>query len=248
MSTEILEDHQKIWQKKPVLKAIYQDFYDRILHHATPGTTLEIGGGTGNLKEYLLDVISTDIISTPWLDCVCDAQGLPFKTNSISNIVAIDTLHHLERPIRFFKDASRLLHSGGRIILLDPAITPLSWFFYHFIHEEPVDLQCNPLEDGPLSPNRKPFDANQAIPTLLFGKYRNDFSAAFPEFQIIEQSFMSLWGYPLSGGFKPWSLIPSFAIKPLLRLEKKLEPYVGRLLGFRLLLVLEKKNNLSKGE
>lgn len=240
MSTEILIDHREVWQKKPVLKAIYQDFYDRIANHATSGTTLEIGGGTGNLKEYLPQVITTDIISSPWLDCVCDAQALPLGDNTISNIVAIDVLHHIERPIRFFKEALRLLRPGGKIILLDPAITPLSWFFYHFIHEEPVLLQSDPLEDGPLSPNRKPFDANQAIPTLLFGKHKESFVSKFPELQIVESTFMSLWGYPLSGGFKPWSLIPFLVVKPLLAFEKKVEPFLGSTIGFRLLVVLEK--------
>ena len=242
MSTEILTDHRGIWQKKPVLKAIYQDFYDRIVSHATSGTTLEIGGGTGNLKEYLPHVISTDIIASPWLDCVCDAQTLPFANDTLSNIVAIDVLHHIERPIRFFKEALRILHPGGRIILLDPAITPLSWFFYHFIHEEPVFLKSDPLEDGPLSPDRKPFDANQAIPTLLFGKHREAFSSKFPGFQIVKNTFMSLWTYPLSGGFKPWSIVPSFAVKPLLAIEKKIEPFLGSTLGFRLLVVLEKNS------
>src|SRR5476649_1839716 len=109
MSTELLENHREIWQKKPVLKAIYQDFYDRIIAQTISGTTLEIGGGTGNLKEYLPEVIASDIISSPWLDCVCDAQALPLANKSLSNIVAIDVLHHIERPFRFFQEASRLL-------------------------------------------------------------------------------------------------------------------------------------------
>jgi hypothetical protein len=102
------------------------------------------------------------------------------------------------------------------------------------------------LEDGPLSPHRKPFDANQAIPTLLFDKYKDAFSTAFPDLHMIENSFMSLWCYPLSGGFKPWSLIPSFGIKPILWLEKKMEPYLGQLFGFRLFVVLEKREIKSE--
>ncbi|MBM3632906.1 MAG: class I SAM-dependent methyltransferase [Alphaproteobacteria bacterium] len=242
MSIETLQDHREIWQKKPVLKAIYHDFYQRVVKSSVSGSTLEIGGGTGNLKEYLPQVISTDIISSPWVDCVCDAQSLPLREGSLSNIVAIDVLHHIERPVRFFNEAAYLLRPGGRIILLDPAITPLSWFFYHFIHEEPVLLKSNPLEDGPLSATRKPFDANQAIPSLLFGKYKHSFSELFPDLQIIENSFISLWCYPLSGGFKPWSLIPSFMVKSLLKFERKIEPYLGRFFGFRLFIVLEKRD------
>ncbi|MBM3468171.1 MAG: class I SAM-dependent methyltransferase [Alphaproteobacteria bacterium] len=241
MSVQTLQDHREIWQKKPVLKAVYQDFYDRILQHITSGTTLEIGGGTGNLKEYLSHVITSDIIFSPWLDCVCDAHALPFSSNSLSNIVGVDVLHHIERPVQFFREAARLLRPGGKIILIDPAITPLSWFFYHFVHEEPVILNVNPLEDGTLSQNRKPFDANQAIPTLLFKKYKDSFLNHFPDLHITEHSYMSLWSYPLSGGFKKWSLIPSRAINSLLKLEKKIEPYVGSILGFRLFIVLEKK-------
>jgi SAM-dependent methyltransferase len=236
-----VQNHHKTWQQKPILQAIYHDFYRRIVKHCVQGTTLEIGGGTGNLKEYLPSVISTDIIESPWLDCVCDAQALPLMNNSISNIIGIDVLHHIERPVRFFNEALRLLRPGGRIILLDPAITPLSWFFYHFLHEEPVDLKAAPLDDGPLTPNRNSFDANQAIPSLLFNKHKQKFISKFPSFKILEANHISLWCYPLSGGFKSWSLIPAFAAKSILKLEQTLEPFLGRYLGFRLIIVLEKK-------
>lgn len=242
MSIQILENHLKIWQKKPVLKAIYHDYYDRIVKSSLDGVTLEIGGGTGNLKDYLPDVISSDIIQSPWLDCVCDAQAIPLAEQSLSNIVAIDVLHHIERPARFFQEAIRVLQPGGRIILLDPAITPFSWFFYHFIHEEPVVLGADPMEDGPLSQDRKPFDANQAIPTLLFKKFKKSFLTRFPDLNVVDISFISLWCYPLSGGFKPWSIIPFFLVESMLKLERKLEPYLGSFFGFRLFVVLEKRN------
>ena len=52
---------------KPVLRTVYQDCYRRIVAHCQPGRTLEIGGGTGNLKSYLDEIISSDIQVSPWL-------------------------------------------------------------------------------------------------------------------------------------------------------------------------------------
>jgi hypothetical protein len=42
--------YRDIWRKKPVLRAIYDDCYDRIAAACIPGLTVEIGGGIGNLK------------------------------------------------------------------------------------------------------------------------------------------------------------------------------------------------------
>ena len=240
MSSDKLSSNLQKWQDKPVLKIIYHDFYERISAFLVQGKTLEIGGGTGNLKEYAPNVIASDIIDSPWLDCVLDAQSIPLANESIETIVGVDVLHHIERPVRFFREALRVLKPGGRVILLDPAITPLSYFFYHFIHEEPVVMSINPLEDGELDANRQPFDANQAIPSLIFNKYFKNFKVEFPDFQLVSKRYISILAYPLSGGFQKWSLMPTFLTLPLLKAEKFLEPAIGKMLGFRILVTLEK--------
>lgn len=242
MTAAILNEHKIIWEEKPVLRAVYHDYYQRILVHIKPGITLEIGGGTGNLKNYLSAVTSTDILSMPWLDAACDAQSLPFKDNSFDNIVAIDVLHHIERPVRFFEEAQRVLKEGGKIILLEPAITKISWFFYNFLHPEPVLLEVDPLLDAPLSPNRQPFDANQAIPELIFGKFHPQFSQCFPKLVLTHKFYLSLWVYPLSGGFRKWCLIPTFLVNALLRFENYLSQTIGKHIGFRLLTVNQKRS------
>ncbi|MSQ87568.1 MAG: class I SAM-dependent methyltransferase [Alphaproteobacteria bacterium] len=205
-----------------------------------PGPTLEIGGGSGVFKEFAPDTISTDILAAPWLDLVADAQTLPFTASSFSNVVMFDVLHHIEFPRRFFIEASRVLKPGGRIIMVEPGITPLSWPFYRFIHPEPVRMTDDPLYEGVADPARDAFDANQSIPTLLFGRHRERFAKIFPEFKLVEKQWLSLFAYPLSGGFKPWSLIPSVLVGPLLRLENVLAPVVGPAMAFRLLAVLQK--------
>src|SRR4051794_22332283 len=102
--SEALNDYRSAWTRKPVLRLVYEDFYDRIVRACVPGITIEIGGGIGNLKAHLADVISTDIQFAPWLNCVTDAQRLPFAEDSVANIVMVDVLHHIEFPALFFKE------------------------------------------------------------------------------------------------------------------------------------------------
>ena len=132
---ENLFTFKNIWKSKPVLREVYSNYFQKIQGSCVDGLTLEIGGGSGNLKDYLNNVISTDIQYASWIDVVGDAQFLPFDNDSIDNIVLLDVLHHIQFPMLFFKEASRVLKSKGRIILLEPAITPMSWFFYSYFQE-----------------------------------------------------------------------------------------------------------------
>lgn len=241
MSHLILSDQREIWRKKPVLRHIYSDFYDRILRNAVTGLTLEIGGGSGNLKEFVPEAISTDLVPSPWLDAAVDAQQLPFAGECFDNIVLVDVLHHIEAPVRFFREASRVLKPGGKLLMVEPAITPVSGWFYRRFHPEPVKMMEDPLHDPVPDPARAPFDANQAIPTLLFGKHRQRFEREFPELGVERRELFSLFVYPLSGGFRAWSFVPAWAVKPLLTLEMRVSCWLSPLFAFRMLIVLQKR-------
>lgn len=236
-------DYRAIWEAKPVLRAVYRAWYERMAALCKPGRTLEIGGGSGNLKAFAPDVVSTDILFADWLDAMCDAQRLPFADARIDNVVMMDVLHHLERPVRFLEEAARVLRGGGRVVMLEPGITPVSGLFYRFCHPEPVDMSADPMAEGPIDPARDPYDANQAIPTLLFGsgRRRAAFERRFPDLRVATVERLALVAYPLSGGFRPWSLVPAALVGPILALDGALAPLLGRLCGFRLLIVLEKR-------
>jgi SAM-dependent methyltransferase len=237
----LIAAHRAQWQKKRGLRAVYADYYRCIAAHCVPGRTLEIGGGAGHSHGFLKDVVSTDILVAPWLDAVCDAHALPFPAASFANIVLVDVLHHLERPATFLGEAARVLRPGGRLAMLDPAITPVSWVCYTLLHQEPVVMRADPLGRPLRAGRRDPFESNQAISTLLFGRHRRRFESAFPELAIVALRRMSLFAYPLSGGFKAWSLIPAAAVGPVLRWERRLEPMLGRVMAFRQLVVLQRR-------
>jgi SAM-dependent methyltransferase len=236
-----LERYRQAWERKPLLRRVYGDMYDRIAAACVCGTTLEIGGGIGQLKSHLPDLIATDIQSAPWLDLVTDAQELPFAAGSFANIVMVDVLHHLEFPLLFLEESNRVLCRGGRLVMVEPAITWGSSLFYRLLHHEPVRMNVDPLIVGAPDATRDPYESNQAIPTLLVSRERERLAKLLPSLRVIRTDWFSLWVYPLSGGFKPWSLLPDRAGRVLLAMEKKLEPALGRYFGFRLLTVMERQ-------
>jgi SAM-dependent methyltransferase len=236
-----LVSYRETWRRKAVLQALYADYYRRIAKLLKPGPTLELGAGSGQLREHVPDAVLTDIQSAPWLDGTADAQALPFQDASFNNIVLLDVLHHVENPSLFFAEAARVLRPSGRIVMLEPAITPLSGIFYRYLHPEPVDMKQDPFTDVPADPERDPYDANQAIPTLLFRRRRAEFSHHFPDFNISSVRYLSLFAFPLSGGFRRWSLIPALFVRPLLVLEDGLLLLLGPAMAFRLLVMLERQ-------
>jgi hypothetical protein len=92
---------------------------------------------------------------------------------------------------------------------------------------------------GAPDPDRDPYDANQAIPILLV-RNRERFHRLVPSLQIAEVAWFSFAVYPLSGGFKSWSLLSEAMARRCLHLEQRFERRIGRLLGFRMLIAVER--------
>lgn len=234
--------YREIWANKKLLKLVYDGYYRRITEACVPGVTIEIGGGIGQFKKFLPEVITSDIQHSPMVDVVADAQRLPFKTAAVSNIVMLDVLHHIEFPTLFFEEALRVLRPGGRCIMIEPGITWGSSAFYRFFHVEPVDMEADPLVKGSPDPLKEPYDSNQAVPTLLATREKIRFLQHFPQFEFLRVRWFSFLAYPLSGGFRRWSLMPHRLGAAVLKWERMAEKRFGRLFGFRIMIVLKRSD------
>jgi SAM-dependent methyltransferase len=234
--------HRGLWETKRALRALYQDYHRQLLQSCPEGPVLDIGGGTAHIKESYPDVISVDILPFPGIDAVADAHRLPFRDEYLAGIVMLDVLHHLERPIEFLKEAARVLRRGGRLAMIEPAMTTVARRFYDRFHEEPVDMDADPYAAVAIDPDRDPFDANQAIPTLLFAEAsaRETLQRAIPSLRVRCVDWHSLFAYPMSGGFQKWSLIPGALVKPMLAFERRVPMAFRRYLAFRMMILVER--------
>ena len=236
---DILTERRKIWNSKPIIRKLYERWYGHVQQALKPGRTLELGGGSGNLREFLPAAITSDIVFEPWLDAVMDAHAIPFKEESLDNIVLFDVLHHLAAPAVFFREVERVLRAKGRAIMMEPYVSWLSFPVYRFLHAEGMTWGTDPFLDRALE-SKEPFEGNQAVPTLIFRKQRQKFLEAFPRLKIIHEQTMDIFLYPLSGGFHQPSFCPLFLWGLLERLERLFTP-MGRFLCFRFFIVLEKR-------
>jgi SAM-dependent methyltransferase len=241
---EILARHRETWNKKKIIRVIYKDWYKQIISDLSltnTGSTIELGGGSGNFKAFYPRAITSDIDFCQWLDICFDAHHIPFKKSSAANLVLIDVLHHLENPIQFLKEAAQTLGKGGRIIMLEPYPSLFSLPIYRNVHPEPFHFETDYFVENLKSSAKDPWDANQAMAYLLFFKQKNKFLEVMgKEFKILKRKRLSCILYPASGGFENRAMIPDALIPIFKFLEYLLIPF-RRLLAFRCYIVLEKK-------
>src|SRR4051812_19105576 len=172
--------------------------------------TIEVGAGIGTLRESLPSVVATDVEPTPWSELVVDAQDLPYADASLANVVGVDVLHHVPRPMRVLAEVRRTLRLGGRLVLLEPYGSLVSTAAYRFAHHEDWDPGADPFADAAQSSDR-PLDANGAIPTLLFFRRMDELRRRFPELRLVHRERLAMLAYPLSGGLTGRPLAPARA-------------------------------------
>jgi SAM-dependent methyltransferase len=235
--------HRGVWEQKPGLRRVYnEEFFARLLaSRKAGGTCIEVGAGPGFFKQLLPEVISTDLVCTPWLDVVADAQKLPFRNDSVTNVFGLDVLHHIAAPLAFLQEVERLLALGGRLILVEPWITPFSYLVYRCFHD--CDLSVLPwkADDRQSVPSKKAFDGNAAIPYLLFaGQNRAMTFGSLPRLtpKVIEP--FCLFAYLLSFGFKSLDLLPESLYPGISKFERATLPLWRNVAALRVLVVLEK--------
>ena len=233
-----ISTHIQRWEQKPQLRYFYeQEIYRRISAFANPaGVSIEVGSGPGFLRSAMPSLICTDIENGPKVDCLVEAARLPFKNNSVNAFIGVDVFHHFDQPGSFLKVASLCLKPGGLIIFAEPWAGFFGYLFYRFVHHE--DCKRVEMPFGPaFNCGKLPMDGNAMIARQCLVESETQLKSY--GFKTVHQSFFGCFSYLLTGGFQPWSA-PKWLIKLMLKMEKLLPQPLMRIIGVRMVIVLEK--------
>jgi SAM-dependent methyltransferase len=211
------------------LARVYAPWFEALLAEAGRGArVVEVGAGPGTLRPFArerrpdLRWLATDLEPVPWNDVAADAGRLPLRSGCADLVVGLDVLHHLEQPAAFFRDVARVLQPGGRLALVEPWISPLSWPIYRFLHEEECRLGVDPWRPFP-GPRKASFDGDAALPWRMLRDAREaDWRQLGLDAPRVTR--LNTFAYLLSLGFRPASLLPRPLVAPLLALDRRSAP------------------------
>lgn len=234
---------RRIIRQKGFLKQLYTEWYTLIARNLPPpdsGLALELGTGAGFMADVVRELVVSEVFLLPGVDLVLSGLRLPFRNGSLRGIAMTDTLHHIPDPGLFLNEAARCVRPGGRLVLIEPWVSPWSrWIYTHF-HPEPFlpdRAEWSLPAAGPLS------CANGAMPWIIFERDRARFSAEFPCWNIASIEPMMPFSYLLSGGISLRSLAPSRSYRYWRLVEACLQPWISSWAMFALIVV--KRTNIA---
>ena len=247
-----IQRNRAAWEGKPLLRAVYAEFYRRILgliDQGLAGAIVEVGSGIGNLRGQLPGAIATDLFPNPWLDLVCDGYDLPFEHRSVSHLILFDVFHHLRAPVAFLGEAQRVLAPGGRVILFEPYISAMSYPIYGLLHHEPVALRGEISMAGSLERPRNYYAAQGNATRMFFDPRRQSAQRKRMEtdsnggwldgWRVFHAQAFASFAYLFSGGFSKPAMYPARWLKRIERVDRTLSRW-PRLFGARCLVGLER--------
>jgi len=239
---DLINKNHELWNRKPLLQIVYQDFYKLIanlLSNLPDSKIVELGSGLGNIHNAIPNCIRTDLFLYPWIDQIENAYKLSFEDDAVSDLILTDVFHHLKYPGTALQELYRVVRKGGRVIMLEPCISILGLLVYGAFHVEPIALTKEIEWFAPVGWSSEKIDyyAAQGNATRIF--IRNGFRSQLGNWQTIRTIRLSAIAYAASGGYSGPQLYLTSTL-PLLRgLEKVLDLF-PTLFATRLLVILEK--------
>ncbi len=238
-----IQHNRRAWDRKPLLREIYYDFYRKIaarINPAIPGPIVELGSGMGRIKDVIPQCVTTDLFPNPWLDRRENCYQLSFADGSVSHLILFDVWHHLRYPGTALREFNRVLAPGGRLILFEPSASWLGGMVYRFFHHESMTVG-DPITweapEGFAAADADYYSAQGSATRLFWWREAQDRLSGW---QLLEVQPLTSFVYFASGGFSGPQLGGRFLHSLMRGLDVIASPF-PRASAARLLIVLEKE-------
>jgi len=209
-------------------------------------TVVEFGCGAGFSRLYLnsKNLILTDYIENDWVDKQVDAMNPPFEAASVDVILCSHMIHHMAKPVTFFKKVYPMLRDGGRIVIQDLNTALGLRLLLRVMRHEGWSYDIDVFDENEVTndPN-DPWSANCAIPELLF-ESSETFERHVPGYEVIKNDLNECLMFPLSGGViakTPVPELPKFLLSTVKQLDRFLVRSAPSLFALGRSVVLRKK-------
>ena len=165
---------------------------------------IEVGAGAGFSKNFIQckNFKITDLADYDHLDMKnIDAQNTKLESNFYDFVIAVNMVHHVPYPIKFFNEMFRILKKDGRLIIQEAYCSLTFQLITILMRHEGFDFTKNVWsENAPSSDEDDIWAGNIAVPHLIFDdleKFNNELGS---KFEIKHQKFYECLTFLNSGG------------------------------------------------
>jgi SAM-dependent methyltransferase len=242
-----LRNRARLSANKNLLFWYHELYRDQFKEFPNPAalSILEVGSGTSPLKQFLSNVLTSDVLDLDYFDLVFDCHDIDkldaIKNESLDVITLTNVLHHLKSPIGFLNRAANKLKPGGKVIATEPFFSLLSTLIFRYLHHEPVDLRIAEPElknlHGPLA------SANIALPWLIFFRRRDWVQRLNENYDVNRLSVrpFSAVSYMMTGGISRKLPIPGLLYRVMFPMDLALSRYLPWLCASFFTLILTRR-------
>jgi Methyltransferase domain len=225
-------------------RQLYRDQF-KDFHDPAALSILEIGSGASPLKQFLSNVVTSDVLDLDYLDLVFDCHEIgkldAIKNQSLDVITLTNVLHHLKSPIAFLNRAANKLKRGGQVIATEPFFSLVSTPIFKYLHHEAVDFEISEQElknvRGSLA------SANIALPWLIFFCRRDWADNLSDNYDVANCSvrFFSALSYMATGGVSHKLPVPAWLYRAFFPMDLFLSRCFPRLCASFFTIVLSRR-------
>lgn len=204
---------------------------------------LEVGAGAGVSGIFLSNkVLRTDLVPFEEFGVAGNykMEALAFDDESFDAVFAFDSIHHSATPSRALKELLRVTRAGGKVILIEPFVSPLSYLPYKIFHHEETSWKFKEVAPNKNSIGSKnPASGDQGVSRFLIKEFLVDRHELFPQICFTTKYLSPISFFATGGVSNPFQSSVRM-IETLFMLEQLIPVTLLKFLASRVMISIQK--------